>query len=197
MAERLDFEDEIRSNRRWTWVLLAASFALLALIAAAITFALSAGWVGLAIGLVNGVLVTMLRVPAFIATLTMLFIGRGLVLGLTGGKTISYAEKARENAAFFAWGEGNAFGFNNQILIFLALTAIGAVVRIYRGEQVLTRQVHAACGYLAHSSRTLHFGLGDEPGYDRIEIAWPSGRKETLSQLAVNQRHDLVEGEQK
>src|SRR5882672_8310592 len=31
---------------------------------------------GLAIGLVNGVLVTYLRVPAFIATLTMLFIGR-------------------------------------------------------------------------------------------------------------------------
>src|SRR5215475_11194067 len=38
--------------------------------------------VGVAVGLVNGVLVTYLRVPAFIATLTMLFIGRGLVLGL-------------------------------------------------------------------------------------------------------------------
>ena len=37
--------------------------------------------VGVAVGLVNGVLVTYLRVPAFIATLTMLFIGRGLVLG--------------------------------------------------------------------------------------------------------------------
>ena len=35
----------------------------------------------LAIGLVNGVLVTILKVPAFIATLTMLFIGRGFVLG--------------------------------------------------------------------------------------------------------------------
>lgn len=105
-----------------------------------ITFAsshldLGIGWavaiavaVGLAIGLINGVLVTVLRVPAFIATLTMLFIGRGLVLGLTGGKTISYAEKAQDNAAFFVWGEGNAFGFNNQILIFLALAAIGAVV---------------------------------------------------------------------
>src|SRR3546814_9643184 len=84
--------------------------------------------VGLTIGLINGVLVTVLQVPAFIATLTMLFIGRGLVLGLTGGKTISYAQKAQENAAFFLWGERNALGFNNQILIFLALTAIGAVV---------------------------------------------------------------------
>ena len=36
---------------------------------------------GAAIGLINGVLVTILKVPAFIATLTMLFIGRGFVLG--------------------------------------------------------------------------------------------------------------------
>ena len=50
------------------------------------------GWalaVGLLIGLINGTLVTVLRVPAFIATLTMLFIGRGFVTGLSGGKTIS------------------------------------------------------------------------------------------------------------
>jgi ribose transport system permease protein len=49
---------------------------------------------GLGIGLINGVLVTILRVPAFIATLTMLLIGRGIVLGLTGGKSILYSTKA-------------------------------------------------------------------------------------------------------
>jgi heat shock protein HtpX len=51
VAERVDFEAEIQSNRRWTWVLLVASFLLLAVVAAAITFALDAGWVGLVIGL--------------------------------------------------------------------------------------------------------------------------------------------------
>ena len=51
---------------------------------------------GTAIGLINGVLVTILQVPAFIATLTMLLIGRGIVLGLTGGKSILYSAKARE-----------------------------------------------------------------------------------------------------
>jgi len=51
-------------------------------------FDLGIGWsvfagviTGLAVGLINGFLVTRLKVPAFIATLTMLFIGRGLVLG--------------------------------------------------------------------------------------------------------------------
>jgi ribose/xylose/arabinose/galactoside ABC-type transport system permease subunit len=48
---------------------------------------------GLAIGLINGFMVTVLEVPAFIATLTMLFIGRGVILGLTGGKNIAFEIK--------------------------------------------------------------------------------------------------------
>src|SRR5687768_16171706 len=36
--------------------------------------------------------------------------------------------------------------------------AVGAVVRLYRGDKVLTRQVLSACGYLAQSSRVVHFG---------------------------------------
>ena len=70
----------------------------------------------------------MLRVPAFIATLTMLFIGRGFVLGLTGGQAIYYADKAKEFPLFFHLGESNALGFNNQILIALAVIVIGAYV---------------------------------------------------------------------
>src|SRR5262245_59070793 len=82
---------------------------------------------GLAIGLVNGALVTLLRVPAFIATLTMLLIGRGLVLGLTGGKNIAYPAKAQDYAAFFHISETNALGFNNQIVIFVAVAVIGGI----------------------------------------------------------------------
>jgi ribose transport system permease protein len=83
---------------------------------------------GLLMGYVNGILVTRLNVPAFIATLTMLFIGRGLVLGLTGGQTIAYQEKAVKDGWFFAIGETNRFGFNSQIVIFLIVLVIGAVV---------------------------------------------------------------------
>ena len=72
--------------------------------------------------------------------------------------------------------------------------AIGAVVRIYRGKEVLTRQVHAACGYLSQSSRTLHFGLGEAgKKIDSVEIAWPSGARQVLPTLEVNRRHDVVE----
>lgn len=84
--------------------------------------------VGTSIGLVNGVLVTLLKVPAFIATLTMLLIGRGIVLGLTGGRSILFPIKARDYEWFFQLGEANALGFNNQIIIVFVIVALGAVV---------------------------------------------------------------------
>jgi ribose transport system permease protein len=83
---------------------------------------------GAAIGLVNGVLVTVLKVPAFIATLTVLFIGRGFVLALTHGQAIYYSDKAAEHPLFFRIGESNALGFNNQIAIFALVAVIGAYV---------------------------------------------------------------------
>ena len=83
---------------------------------------------GTVIGLVNGILVTVLRVPSFIATLTMLFIGRGFVLGLTSGQSILYPAKAAEYHWFFQLGEFNGWGFNNQIPIALAVVAVGAFV---------------------------------------------------------------------
>jgi ribose transport system permease protein len=83
---------------------------------------------GTLIGILNGVLVTILRVPAFIATLTMLLIGRGIILGLTGGRSILYPIAARDHGWFFGLGETNAWGFNNQIAIALVVVVVGAVV---------------------------------------------------------------------
>ena len=85
--------------------------------------------VGVGIGLINGVLVSYLRVPAFIATLTMLFIGRGLVLGLTGGQNIGFAAKGSD--PFFLLGVNNALGFNNQIILFIIVAIIGGLVLAY------------------------------------------------------------------
>ncbi len=83
---------------------------------------------GTFIGLLNGTLVTVLKVPAFIATLTTLLMGRGMVLGLTGGKSIAFTPKAREYGSVFQLGETNALGFNNQIAIFIVVAVVGALV---------------------------------------------------------------------
>lgn len=82
---------------------------------------------GLAIGLLNGFLVTVLEVPAFIGTLTMLFIGRGIVLGLTGGQNIAFEVKARDYPTFFALGD-STLGFSNQTLVFLVVAVLGAIL---------------------------------------------------------------------
>jgi hypothetical protein len=71
--------------------------------------------------------------------------------------------------------------------------AIGALVKIYTGPEVMVRQVHGAGGYLSQSSKTVHFGLGERSKIDRVEIRWPSGIRQTLENSALNRRHDIVE----
>ncbi len=83
---------------------------------------------GTGIGLINGLLVTILRVPAFIATLTMLFIGRGLILGLTQGRNVAFDADKVNGGLFFAMGQTNALGFNNQILILAFVATLGGVI---------------------------------------------------------------------
>jgi hypothetical protein len=73
--------------------------------------------------------------------------------------------------------------------------AIGAVVRLYAGKEVMTRQVNPAGGYLSQSSRTLHFGLGDRARVDRIEITWPRGHRQpqTIDNPEINKLHPVAE----
>jgi enediyne biosynthesis protein E4 len=72
--------------------------------------------------------------------------------------------------------------------------AIGAVVRIYVGKEILTRQVSPAGGYLAQSSKTLHFGLGNRTRIDRVEITWPSSTTpEQVPDPKINQVNEVIE----
>ena len=73
--------------------------------------------------------------------------------------------------------------------------ALGAVVTSYAGGKAQARQVADGSGYLARSSPILHFGLGDVEGVDRLEIRWPSGHTQVLTDVAANQR--LVVREQR
>jgi hypothetical protein len=71
--------------------------------------------------------------------------------------------------------------------------AIGAVVRLYAGPEILTRQLSPAGGYLAQSSKTIHFGLGNNPRIDRAEITWPSGVTQQISAPEINRVNEVVE----
>jgi hypothetical protein len=71
--------------------------------------------------------------------------------------------------------------------------AIGALVTIHLGKEVMVRQVQAAGGYLSQSSRTLHFGLGGREKVDWVEIRWPSGRRQRIDTPPIHKLHEIQE----
>ncbi|HEX7447555.1 MAG TPA: ASPIC/UnbV domain-containing protein, partial [Pirellulales bacterium] len=71
--------------------------------------------------------------------------------------------------------------------------AIGAVAWLHFGDRQMVRQVQATGGYLSQSSKTLHFGLGDQTQVDRLEIRWPSGIRQTIRAPAIDRLHEVTE----
>lgn len=66
-------------------------------------------------------------------------------------------------------------------------SAIGAEVRVFWNGQQQLQQVSGGSGFCSQNERRLHFGLGKSASVDRIEVRWPSGRKQTLVSPAVDE----------
>ena len=75
----------------------------------------------------------------------------------------------------------------------ICVAAVGAVVKLFIGRRVMARQVHANGGYLSQSSKTLHFGLGEDERIDRAQIQWPSGTLQSIESPAANRLHEITE----
>ncbi|HET6880162.1 MAG TPA: CRTAC1 family protein, partial [Pirellulales bacterium] len=71
--------------------------------------------------------------------------------------------------------------------------AIGALVKLYRGDEILVQQVQCTGGYLSQSSKVLHFGLGNDATIDRVEIRWPSGTRQVIDAPAADMLHEVSE----
>ncbi len=64
---------------------------------------------------------------------------------------------------------------------------LGATVRVRVGKQVYTKYNDGKSGYLSQSVLPLYFGLGDAATIDSIEVLWPSGSRQTLTdRLPIN-----------
>jgi hypothetical protein len=62
---------------------------------------------------------------------------------------------------------------------------LGATVKVHvaRPEaKTYTRYHEGKSGYLSQSSLPLYFGLGDAETIDRIEVLWPSGKNQKLTE---------------
>jgi len=65
-------------------------------------------------------------------------------------------------------------------------TAIGAVVTLEAGGRKLVRDLSSSGSYLSVPDPRLHFGLGESKKVDRLEVRWPDGARQVLTNVAAD-----------
>ncbi len=75
-------------------------------------------------------------------------------------------------------------------------SAMGARVRLVAAGRVQVLQVGAQPSYCSQNSLTAHFGLGDAPVVDTLEVIWPGGSRQLWLDVAARQTLRVVEGEE-
>lgn len=73
--------------------------------------------------------------------------------------------------------------------------ALNARVRVVTADFAQVEEVRSGGSYLSQNDLRLHFGLGRAERVDRIEIRWPSGKTESLRDVASNRFYTVKEGE--
>ncbi len=64
---------------------------------------------------------------------------------------------------------------------------IGSKVRVTCGGRTQLREINPTGSYLSTSDVRLYVGLGSATKADKLEIDWPSGKKQTLEGVPANQ----------
>ena len=65
--------------------------------------------------------------------------------------------------------------------------AVGTQVTAKAGDLLVYREVKGSEGFGATSPYRQHFGLGKHAKIDSLEIRWPSGVKQSFTNLDINQ----------
>lgn len=86
--------------------------------------------VGALIGLINGILVARFKVPAFVATLGMMYVVRGIALLITNGLTYNNlsGEADLGNQGFNWLGFNHLFGVPIGVVVMIILAVIGSLM---------------------------------------------------------------------
>ena len=99
-------------------------------------------------------------------------------------------EQPRGNHFLMLRLEGNGKNTNRD--------AIGTRVEVVLGgpdeHRPLIKTLRAGEGFLAQSSKWIHFGLGKVDAVDRVTVRWPGGLVEEFSGVSVDHRYRLVQG---
>ena len=66
-------------------------------------------------------------------------------------------------------------------------SGIGAVVRVTSASGSQWQMVHSGSRYASQSELALTFGLGSDAKVAKVEVTWPSGRTQSMTDVGVNQ----------
>jgi hypothetical protein len=72
--------------------------------------------------------------------------------------------------------------------------AIGTTIVAHFGGQTVTTVIQAGDGYMCKNESIVSFGLAENTQLDRLEVRWPAGQVQVLTQLAADHRWLIVEG---
>jgi enediyne biosynthesis protein E4 len=72
--------------------------------------------------------------------------------------------------------------------------AIGARAYVYLPGRFLSAEVQTGTSFISQNDPRLHFGLGTAAQYQRIEVQWPGGKRETFPGGKANRIVELEQG---
>ncbi|WP_242205230.1 VCBS repeat-containing protein [Aestuariivivens insulae] len=67
-------------------------------------------------------------------------------------------------------------------------SGIGAQVRVYNERTFQTKEMYTTRGYQSSVEPIIHFGFKGSKSIDSLEITWPDDKKQTLYNVATNQK---------
>ena len=73
--------------------------------------------------------------------------------------------------------------------------AIGARVTVASGNRQQVKTLRAGDGYLAQSSKVLHFAVPAGEPITAIQVEWPGGQRQDMGPLATGHRYVIEQGE--
>jgi len=126
-------------------------------------------------------------------------LGRGLAVGDIDNDGRTDVIIVSEDAPLALLHNKSATQYHSLTLLLVGTAsnrdAVGARVALTAGGRT---QVAARLGggsYLSASDHRLHFGLGPASVAERVEVMWPSGRRDSFSHLAADKGYLLREGD--
>jgi ribose transport system permease protein len=117
--------------------------------------------IGAGIGLLNGLIITKLKVPTFIATLAMMTIVRGAALIYTKGRDINIITEPAKEAAYKFFGGGYIFSLPVPMVL---MAAVFVIVYIILNHTAFGRHI---CAVGSNEQAAIYSGLNA----DKIKIA--------------------------